>query len=742
MHLEEEDNPTTSSTRPDSPAHSEERRFSTPSIFSNPDMFSVNGANNAGAEDVGQGNISRMSENSAVVTDRSVLDDWVDVDEDLLRGNRRLWLGSQASSELEANGGDQEEILPETDRPLHDQQSQHQQSLQPRLTPAGIMDHRGRTVSAVTSAGESSMYYTTAADSRNASTVALGLGDVSGDRSMILQHQPSFVSARTHITANSAAPTVMGDTPGFERQQFNFRPAYTNDTAASSMREAPFYTADADTAGGLDFEPQDPMAAIRRTELSPIFVPRPAATDRFEHAVGAQAVLADLAKQQQQQQASTASASTPSGVQSSRGSFIDFDVPEARQLAARRNSVSQHSFIDDDSEDEDGQPAVGTDQDHTLRARSNVERTSVVQAFRPDSGISPALGAVSPSVFVEQPADTGAPTATGVQGSSLSTAPITPFSPASHYSQNTAVTEAADDLGGTRISEVLESYRRMNPEEGQRQSFASSPLGGIRGDFALGVPPSPHTGTASRDRSSGLSHVRSASNTSLLSRLGDFPDPPNASASSVNLEGSAGDGRAEESPITLLRPAESDHTLASRRRAAESAQLPAGSGNPSRSTLGTQTTSIYTFSSSNEKVGRPSANGADANADVVADADADAGDATLKHARTPSADGRPQRDSFLDTTTSPTRPRSGALSPQSHIAFSTGPNSPAVPSASPSTPSFRLSGLFSRRPKHERTYSDPSSLGRSSGSGAGLSHVRRDSGGFESAEERRQSWRS
>ena len=733
MHLEEEDDIAPSAAHPDSPARSEERRFSTPSIFSNPDMFSVNGANNGGAEDAGLADISRMSGNSAAVTDRSVLDDWVDLGENLLRGNRRLWLGSQASSELEADEGDQEEILPESDRPLHAQQSQQQQSLQPRLTPAGSMDQRGRTVSAVTSTGESSMYYTTAADSRNASTVALGLGDASGDRSMLLQHQPSFVSARTHVTANSAAPTVMGDTPGFERQQFGFRPAYTNETAASSMREAPFYTADAGTAGGLDFEPEDPMAAIRRTDLSPIFVSRPARTDRFEHAAGAQAVLADLV--QQPQQATTASASTPSGVQSSRGSFIDFDVPEARQLATRRISVAQ-SFIDDESEDEDGQPAAGTDQDHTLRARSDVERPSAMQAFRPDSGISPALGSVSPSVVVEQPADTNIPAATGVRESSLSTAPVSPFSPASRYSQNTAALDIADDLGGTRISEVLESYRRMNPEEGQRQSSASSPFRGSRGDFALGVPPSPHTGTASRDRSSGLSHVRSASNTSLLSRLGDFPDPPNASASSVNLEGSAGSDRAGGSSVRLLRPAESDHTLASRRRAAECAQLPAGAGNPSRSTLGTQTTSIYTFSSSNENVGRRSADGADANAGATA------GDATLTHARAPSAEGRPQRDSFLDTSTSPTGPRSGALSPQSHIAFSTGPNSPANPSASPSTPSFRLSGLFSRRPKHERTYSDPSSVRRSSGSAAGLSHVRRDSGGFESAEERRQSWRS
>lgn len=457
-------------------------------------------------------------------------DDWINVDEALLRGNRNTL---RQGPRLVDTGYESEDDM---------------EALQPPPL------QRGSTASTY---GESD--YATA-ESANASTVAL-----TESNSQQMQYAPSFQSARSHITTASATSTVQG-----------------NDTSASE-RERTFVFPTLEPARTIAAKTTDvdPLATLRRTGLSPIYVSRPHPTVGETVASGLPAVL-------------------HSPRENRRDSFIDFDVgndprgPAADQKKAHRTSMDNGSFIDDDS-DEEGEG---------LRASAKAENR--------------------PSVIVEQAG------------------------------------------------------------EENEETVHAKPFG------TLGVPLSA-SGLSSRDRTSAAtSHARSTSNASFLSRLADFPDPPIASTSTLDMD--------------PLRPSDSVGTLRVKGKSAPA-------GKPSRTTLGTQNTSVYTFSSSG-------------------------------HLRAPDQ----RRSSFLDTSASPERPlpTSGPKTREnanehSHIGFYSGPNSPgfAATSASPSTPSFRLSSLF-KRPQHHRTYSDPSLAGRSSVS----QYSRHNSGAFDVSEERRQSWRS
>ena len=471
---------------------------------------------------------SRESAAHPILSRQASVDDWINVDEGLLRGNRRMW---------------------ESDRKQRAEPGYDSEGEMEALRPPRFI--RGSTASTY----EESDYAT--ANSANASTVAL----TEGNNSQRLHHAPSFLSAKSHITATSVAATIQGDTPGFER-------TFAFPTMPEPARQE----------AGNETDDIDPLATLRRTDLSrqmPAF--------------------------EQQLVDSALPAVSPRDTR--RDSFIDFDVSADQQaeVQARRASVDNRSFIDDDSDDEG----------HDLRPSAKADHVN------------------RPSVIIEQA-----------------------------------------------------------QEDNEDNTVHARPFG------TLGVPSS---GTASRDRSSAASHAHSVSNASFLSRLGDFPDPPNASASTLDLDPLA-------NSATMVKPSGSSGTIR---------VVTQAGGMPSRTTLSTQNTSVYTFSSSDD--GKRNS-----------------------RLQAPEQD----RLSFLDTSASPERPSSMPRldKEQSSISFCSGPNSPAVPatSASPSTPSFRLSGLFSKRPKHERTYSDPSFIARSSVS----RYSRHDSGGFDSSDERRQSWRS
>jgi hypothetical protein len=323
-----------------------------------------------------------------------------------------------------------------------------------------------------------------------------------------------------------------------------------------------------------------------------------------------------------------------------RDSYIDFEADP--QPSGRRDSLAQastHSFIDDDSdgEDDDGTTAGG----HLLTASS-------ASHYPP-----------SPEVVVEAPGTEEEVTihapSSYARLSPLLSDPVTPTDP-SRYSSSSA--------------DLLDTHGRESRQSG-RDSQAS---------YNLDVPFQDR-----QDRNSSVSHAQSVSNASLLSHLDSFPEPPSTSATErANPMEAAGSALVDRS--------ESKSTLRPPRRSS----LPESMHQPSKTTLASGSTSVYTFSTYPDE-----------------------------EAFSPTAIQSSARSSFLDFSTSPERPASAG--PRSYLNFAgTAPPTPRVASdegivlqhqragtpssfrLSQSSTSGRLSGLFGKRPRHERTLSDPS----------------------------------
>lgn len=595
---------------------------------------------------------------------RGPLDDWSNIDESLLREGRQVWPPTRYEDE------ENETLLPPPPPPM----------------ARNFTSSTSRTIHT---------FYTVGGGPSNASTSAFNAPS--------LNHQESFASARSHITPSSAArmpQAEIGQPLSF--LQFQDRGQFIDD----------------DSDDEHDADDEDLMATIRRTDLSPIFVPRSGIppqflrqSDRDDLSSPATAVTT---------QPSSAKASDDEIIQSNRGSFIEFETVVAIRPRAASDT---RSFIDDDSDDEDGgrgttEPGVGP-----YSAENNkINRPSVIvehheedeQGSQTNDGLSPAQATSSYS-----------PLYTG------------PTTSPSHYS--------------VTPSDIIDTYR--NHESSGMLSRDS------QGNFALALPNTPKGG----DRSSGGSHAHSVSNVSILSslsRLEDFPEPPPSVTPAYEKDEDSAMMQHQPSNSTLGNRDASSNTLRPR-----GSSLPGGPHNQSRATINTQntqTTSIYTFSSSAEGSGQTG----EASRDDVDDEGRSSNEpAAVARPASPSkrmfefpirrgSSKRTTVDSFLDTTASPERGSRTSPSLASFdrkLGFPSSSTAPGLASPtgadyndkytpSPSQQSFRLSGIFARgRPKHERTSSDPSALNFSRTSSLNMS--RRDSGGFENQEEKRQSWK-
>lgn len=599
--------------------------------------------------------VSPSHPSAAISGTRNADNDWSNVDESLLHNGRQVWPPSNYED-------DENETL-----------------LQPPPMERNFTTSTARTVDT---------FYTVTGGLSNASTSALNAPP--------LHHQESFASARSHITASSAARTPQAEIaqPSTFLQD---RGQFIDDDHSDDERE------------------RDIMATIRRTDLSPIFVPRAGIPAQFlqQHARDNTASPA-LSSRPGTARGSEGEAST-----SNRESFIEFEpVVPVRPRAAS----DTRSFIDDDSDDEEG------------------PRTS-------ESAVGPALSMNAklnrPSVIVEHLDEEEERDVSSDGLSPLGpTTPLTPLYPlssttsASHYSLTP--------------SDIIDNYR-------SRES-SNDPSRNSQGQFSLGLPLTPKGG----DRSSGGSHSHSISNVSILSslsKLEDFPEPPPSVTPAYEKDQStAMEGMHHQPSRSTLGNGEQSTGLLRPRVSS----LLTGPHNQSRATINTQATqntSIYTFTSSADDGEQRAEQEDSQQMDRQDSSSSQRRHALFEFPMRRSGSKRSTADSFIDTTTSPDRGTFDSQPFDGHHALSSSSTSPALStpvtgagtsgllekrqnsassSSSPHSQHFRLSGIFARRPKHERTFSDPS---LSNIQRASFASARRDSGGFENPEEKRQSWR-
>lgn len=585
--------------------------------------------------------------NRTVSGSRALDDDWANVDDGFLRGDRQVWPPVEYDD-------DEDEVL-----------------LQPPPMARNFTNSTARTMDTFYTAGGPS----------NASNAAL--------QAPSLSHQDSFASARSHITASSAARTPQAE---------------INQPTLFTHHRGQFID---DSSDDDELQEYDALATMRRTDLSPIYVQRPGIPSQLlqQHSRETSASPATGSNSQP----TSARLSNDEAFGSNRESFIEFEpvIPIRRRAAS-----DTRSFIDDSDSDDDERPRTTDSATGPASTENNkINRPSViVEHLDEDEQGASIVDNLSPD-----------------QATSLYS-PLYAATSHSHYS--------------VTPSEIIDSYDRRN--DGKSGGFSRD----SQGNFSLGLP----NAAKGADRSSGGSHTHSVSNVSILSslsRLEDFPEPPpsitpayekDEATAMMQRHPSVSRMEKQEAPGNTLRP--------------RGSSLPGGVNNQSRATIntqGTQNTSIYTSTSFADGSGKD--NQAEEEETHTNREDADRTILPKRMFEFPMRRDSSKRttvDSFLDTTTSPERgSRSSPSLPRLDSSFSSASQDLTSPTVgeniytpSPSQQSFRLSGIFSKRPiKHERTSSDPTALKIVSSRNSSLHSSRRDSGGFDNKEEKRQSWK-